>query len=83
MARKRQDVQQARDTLDTLLQQRTELEQQIADDVAHLDATLGADRMQLERLQVRPRKSDVVVEPVTLAWMPWYVDQTGAATPAC
>ncbi len=83
VARKRQDVQQARDTLDTLLQQRTELEQQIADDVAHLDATLGADRLQLERLQVRPRKSDVVVEPVTLAWMPWYVDQTGAATPAC
>ncbi len=71
VAREREDVEQARETLDTLLQQRTELEQQIADDVARIDAAFRTDRLQLERLQVRPRKSDITVEPLTLVWMPW------------
>ena len=68
--------------LDTLLQQRTELEQQIAEDVARIDAAFRTDRLQLERLQVRPRKSDITVEPLTLVWMPWLIDEAGSATPA-
>ena len=71
-----------RETLDTLLRQREELEQQIADDVARIDAASGTDRLQIERLQVRPRKADITVEPVLLVWMPWIVDAAGAATPA-
>jgi hypothetical protein len=83
VARERKDVEQARETLDALLQQRAELEQQIADDVARINSASGTDRLQLERLQLPPRKADITVEPVTLVWMPWLVDDTGTARPAC
>jgi hypothetical protein len=82
VARERQDVQQARQTLDALMQQRADLERQIADDVARIDAACGADRLQLERLQVAPRKNDLTVEPLALLWLPWIVDEAGTAQPA-
>ncbi len=81
-ARQRQDVQQARQTLDALLRQRAELEQQIADDIARIEAACNTGRLQWERLQVRPRKGDLIVEPITLVWLPWVIDDAGSAAPA-
>jgi len=59
VARQKEDVARARETLDTLLQQRSQLEEQVAQEVARIDATFRTEHLRLERLQVRPRKSDI------------------------
>ncbi|MHB8974173.1 MAG: ATP-binding protein [Pirellulaceae bacterium] len=82
VARQKEDVAQARETLATLLQQRSDLEEQVTQEVASIDATYRTDRLRLERLQVRPRKSDITIQPLTLVWLPWLVDDAGTARPA-
>ena len=82
VARQKEDVARARETLDKLLQQRSELEEQVAQEVARIDAAFRTEHLRLERLQVRPRKSDITAEPLTLVWMPWLVDEAGTARPA-
>ncbi|MHB8862222.1 MAG: ATP-binding protein [Pirellulaceae bacterium] len=82
VARQKDDVAKARETLDMLLQQRRELEEQAAQEVARIDDAFRTEHLQLETLQVRPRKSDITVEPLTLVWLPWRVDDTGSAQPA-
>ena len=72
----------ARDSLDDLLRQRSELEAQVNEEIARIDAALRTSHAQLERLQVRPRKSDIALEPLALVWMPWFVDESGTARPA-
>jgi hypothetical protein len=82
VAREKEDVARARESLDTLLQQRSELEAQVAQEVANIDAAFRTEHLQFERLQVRPRKSDITAQPLTLAWLPWLVDDAGTARPA-
>jgi len=79
VARERQDVEQARRSLETLMQQRTELEQQIAADVGKIDAACSPQMLQIERLSVRPRKNDLIAEPITLLWLLRSVDESGTA----
>ncbi len=82
VAREKQDIARARETLDQLLRQRAELEQQIAGEVARIEAHADPHHLQLERVQVGPRKADIATQPVVLAWLPWFVNDTGAARPA-
>jgi len=79
VAREKEDVQRARDNLDTLIQQRMQLDDRIADEVAKIDVAYRPDQIALERLQVRPRKSDISVDQVVVVWVPWFVDSSGNA----
>ena len=38
--------------------------------------------IELETLEVRPRKTDLNPDPVRLVWTPWMVDSAGIAEPA-
>ncbi len=83
VAREKDDVRRARDNFDALLQQRTELDDRIAEEVAKIDAAYRPDQLALERLQVRPRKSDISVDQIAIVWIPWFVDPSGNAQRAC
>lgn len=49
-------------------------------DLDALDAELHPDRIVLEKVEVAPRKSDVAVDEVLLAWTPWWISpSTGEA----
>ena len=37
--------------------------------------------LELESLEVPPRKSDLKAEDVIIVWTPWQVDQDGIASP--
>ncbi len=63
-----------------LLQQRMELDDKIAADVARIEAKYQSNRIDLERLEIRPRKSDISVEPVMIVWTPWFVDNSDIGT---
>ena len=67
--------------LDTLLQQRTELEQQIADEVARIDAAsaptaCSSNGCKCGRARTTHCRTD------RLVWLPWMVDEAGTAQPA-
>lgn len=82
VARERQDLARARESREQLLRQRAELDQEISAEVARIEADSDARRLQIESLQLGPRKADLSVEPIVLLWVPWLVDGTGAARPA-
>ncbi len=77
VAREKEDVTRAQDRLDQLLQERMQLEESIAQEVAQSNVAHQADRLALDQLQVRPRKSDISIEPITIVWTPWFVDAAG------
>jgi hypothetical protein len=70
VARGKEDVQRARAALDRLLEQRAELEERIARDVQRLEAAHQSAELHLETISIRPRKTDITVQEVSVAWLP-------------
>ena len=81
-ADERADIQQAEKSVEELEAEWKELERKFQEQVAEVERETHPDRLELEELQVRPRKSDISIEQVALAWTPWRVDDAGIAEPA-
>jgi hypothetical protein len=64
------DVQRAEASMEELRQQHADLEAQLQAEIAALDTTFNPVTEQLEKVQVRPKRGDVSVGLVALAWMP-------------
>lgn len=62
------DVSRAQENVDALKQQLADLERQFQDDTAALDAQSAGET--LERVPMRPKKTDISVKLVCLAWLP-------------
>ena len=82
VAKEKQDVTRARENLDSLLRQRGELEQQIQQDVERIDSALQAVHTHLERLQLPPKKTDITLAPLAVAWLPCHRADDGSIQPA-
>jgi hypothetical protein len=61
---------------------RAEIEAALQADIQQLTAANDPDRLAIETTSVRPRKSDVNVESVSLVWVPYWVVDGGGARPA-
>lgn len=68
--RQRDDIGRARESVESLMAQRDELEAQFAEEMAKLQAAPDDSDLVLEEIAVAPRKSDISVAPVRLAWCP-------------
>jgi hypothetical protein len=79
--KERQDVGRAQETLDAVARQRADLEAALAGEVAKLEASGDPLTAPLELVAIRPKKSDVAVRLVALAWAPFATTSGGAATP--
>ncbi|HYU34890.1 MAG TPA: hypothetical protein VEW48_22290 [Thermoanaerobaculia bacterium] len=66
----RQDVARAEENLDALQKQLTELNAELETEVASLEARLDPTTEELEVLGLKPRRKDVEVRLLTLAWAP-------------
>jgi len=64
------DVGRARETVEALRRQVDELESEFQAEIQALEASFGAAAEELEKIGVRPRKSDIDIETVALAWAP-------------
>jgi hypothetical protein len=76
------DVKRAEVTLESVKQKRADLE---AEFQSELDALEGRDDPGTETLQkvlMRPRKSDIAVDALGLVWMPYWRDGAGTLTEA-
>ncbi len=81
VSRSRQDVNSAEAKLQTERQELEECEAQYAREYAALELTMTPEELPVEAYTVSPRKSDIQVTEVCLAWLPWAIDAKGQAYP--
>ena len=75
-------MDRAEESREALQARLKELESAVEQEVAALMQSLEADRLELRRLSVAPRKSDIAVSAIVLAWVPWREGAAGVARPA-
>ena len=81
-AKEKSDVRRAEDDLETVREAYAELEEQLAEDVQSLRDDYESVEPELEELIIRPRKTELMLEPLQVIWRPWRVDEEGEATRA-
>ena len=81
VAQQRDDVKRAEENLARLQGQLAELQASFAQDAAGVGAD-GAATEQLDSVVIRPKKADIDVTLVTLAFAPHWQDGGGQVTPA-
>jgi hypothetical protein len=67
------DLGTAQRELDAALEKFTELELEFQAEVEKLEATQRPEGLVLQALELAPRKTDITIEQVILAWTPWKV----------
>ena len=80
-SREKEDIGRAEDTLEALQEELAALEARFEEEAAELRAPADPASFDLQEITVAPRKSDLNVERVALAWTPWSVDSAGIAEP--
>jgi Helicase HerA, central domain len=76
-AQQRDGASQAAGSLESLRQKYTELQARFQLEIEKLDAALRPESLVFEPSPIRPRKTDITVERVVLAWMPYHVGTDG------
>jgi hypothetical protein len=83
IGREQDDVTRANDNAATLEQQIKDLQSACETEVQSLAAKLDPAAITLRSVQVAPRKADLAVGEVALAWLPWRTGSDGFPAPAC
>lgn len=68
--RERGDIQRASETVEAIRQELATLQSDFDRDAAAAQASCDPDRMEMTRVQVRPRKTDITVSAVAVGWHP-------------
>ncbi|MBK7644036.1 MAG: DUF87 domain-containing protein [Planctomycetes bacterium] len=76
------DVGRAEENIAALGRQLDELEQAFRDELTGLEHVYDPLRESLERLRVRPKKTNIAVRTLVLAWMPHWRTSDGRLAPA-
>jgi len=76
------DVNRAEDTVESIDQQIKDLQAQFDQESAALASRLDPATEPLETITIRPKKADINVRLVALAWAPVWRDAQGGQTPA-
>ena len=81
VSREKEDVARAQESHETLRRRFEELEQSFAQETDRIKERFEPGQIRLSRVTVRPRKSDIVIENVGLAWTPWAASADGVLEP--
>lgn len=76
------DVKRAEESLSVVKEKLAALDEEQQEALDALEAKFDAESETLEKLLMRPRKSDITVDSLGLVWMPYWQDDTGALTVA-
>ena len=76
------DVSRANETAESIQQQLNELQAQFEAESAALSERFDPLTEQLETVSVKPKKSDITVQLLSLAWAPYWQDEQGNLTSA-
>lgn len=78
----RQDIGQAEETIEAVQQQWKDLDAQFQAEAAKILEDSTPESLKLEEISVAPKKTDIKVTQMSLAWVPWVVDSLGNGQPA-
>jgi hypothetical protein len=76
------DVARAGDTVASIQKQITDLQAEFNTEMAALEARIDPGTEPLEKISIKPDKSDILVQLVALVWVPYWQDAQGGVTPA-
>ncbi len=76
-AKQRDDVSQAASSVDSLRKKHDDRFAEFQQKIESMAAALRPEALVLDALPIRPRKTDITVEKVVLAWMPYQVAAEG------
>jgi hypothetical protein len=82
IARERQDVNDANESVEVLTQREADLEAELRAETDKVQTDLAPDKLPLGELLVQPKKSEISVSSVTLVWLPSIVRPDGVAEAA-
>ncbi|MGE5191524.1 MAG: ATP-binding protein [Deltaproteobacteria bacterium] len=80
IGREKQDVTLAQENVQQYEDQLAELDAQFKAETAALDDSVNADKLELEDIVIKPRKADINVTLVALAWIPCALGADGSKT---
>lgn len=75
------DINRAEETLESLQESLVNLEQDFEAALEEMKRSYEPENLELKETLIRPRKSDITVSRIALAWTPWQVDVDGIAEP--
>jgi hypothetical protein len=70
-ADQRGDISRAQQNVEKYLDDKQQLERELEEKVDAIQESLSPERLTLEDYEVKPRKSDISVDEVTLLWLPY------------
>lgn len=79
VAKERQDIGQAEDTVEAYQAKLKLLEEEFAVEAEKVKAAYRAESLELDATEVKPKKTDIDVARVVLVWRPWRVAADGTA----
>jgi esterase/lipase len=65
-----QAVEQSKESLESIQEEQRQLQEAFDEEVVKIAEQTEVEKMELETTEVKPKKSDVVVKKVQLAWFP-------------
>jgi hypothetical protein len=71
----------AQASLDSLLDEKTALATEREKALSALGSKYTVDKLPLDEVVIKPRKTDIEIDGVSLIWLPFRVDGSGTATP--
>ncbi len=80
-SQQRGDIERAEDALGLLQDDYDEMERELQDEIGEMKERFDDENLELESLEIPPRKSDLKTEDVAIVWTPWQVDRDGIASP--
>jgi hypothetical protein len=81
-AQERDDVGRAEGGVETLTQRLQALQAEVEAETARIGEAYRTDALELRTVRIAPRKSDIAVGNVGIAWRPWRAGPDGLPTPA-
>jgi hypothetical protein len=81
-AQERGDIARASDNVEALQEQLAEMEATFETEIEQIRAEADIDNLEFEELTIRPRKSDIVIDTLALAWTPYLVRPDGTVEAA-
>jgi hypothetical protein len=76
------DVARAGDTVESIQKQLADMQAEFDNEIAALEAKIDPCTEAFEPVSIKPDKSDILVQLVSLVWVPYWQDSIGNATPA-
>ena len=73
------DVNRAKETVEALNEDMELLEEEFEIETEKLELNASPENLELDEVEIKPRKSDLSIDKIVLVWTPWRVDSTGIA----